>query len=224
MIVRMLLLAACATACSLCCAQDSAKVAQAKVIIPRHSVKFSPFHLLSFYPTVQMSYELKVAPLVTIQFDGGMVININDYDEQFKNKQGYKIKIEPRYYFLFSQRASIGWYVAGELYRNNVNFGRTSEQTECFDPDCQNLFIREYTYRMNYREHGLAFKFGFVKHFHPFLFEASSGFAVRFIDYTAPSYITEERGFERDWFQIPQDWDRTGFSPVINFRIGYRFP
>lgn len=207
----------------LCNAQDSLRISEAKTIIPRHAIKFSPFHLLSFYPTVQLAYEVKVAPLVTIQFDGGVVVETNNLDEDFRDKRGYKVKVEPRYYFMFGGRSGMAWYSAAEIYRNAVDFERSSDETECFDADCMNRYTRRYTYRVDYREHGLALKFGFVKHFHPFLIDVSSGFAVRFIDYSAPPHITLERDDADFLFEIPIVADRTAFAPVFNFRIGYRF-
>lgn len=224
MSLRLTVLAVAMTACTFCMAQDSLRIAQAKNVIPRHAIKFSPFHLLSFYPTVQLAYEAKVAPLITIQFDGGIVIDTYNNNSDFKNKRGYKIKVEPRYYVMIGERSKMGWYLAAELYRNAIDFERSSDETECFDQDCLNRFTRRYTYRVDYREHGLALKFGFVKHFHPFLLDVSSGFAVRFIDYSAPSYVTLERQDAGFLFEVPIVADRTGFAPVINFRIGYRIP
>lgn len=224
MILRSITLAACMAAGLLSHAQDSLLTSQAKAIIPRHAIKISPFHLLSFYPTVQLSYEVKVAPVVTIQFDGGVVVGTNNLDEDFRDKRGYKVKVEPRYYFMFGERARIGWYSAAEFYRNAVDFERSSDETECFDQDCLNRYTRRYTYRVDYREHGLAFKFGFVKHFHPFLMDVSSGFAVRFINYSAPPHITLEREDSDFLFEVPIIEDRTAFAPVFNFRLGYRFP
>ncbi len=201
--------------------QDTLKTDYPKAIVPRHALKFSPFHLFSFYPTVQLAYEFKVAPAVSIQLDGGIVVDVGVSNDNFRDKRGFKAKVEPRYYFSFVGRRAIGWYLAGELAYNHVDFDRSAEQIECFDPGCVNRFFRKYNFTMNYREQGFALKMGMLKNFYPFLFDISTGFGLRNIDYDAPSYINMD-SFESDWIEVPRIKDRITFSPVINFRMGYR--
>jgi hypothetical protein len=220
--LRVLFLAACIAGSFSSYAQDSIKIAQASKLIPRHTIKFSPMHLLNFYPTVQLAYEVKASTFLTFQFDGGVIIDNGFDDEEIQDKKGFKVKVEPHYYFAFSERRSLAFYQALELYWNNVHFYTTTEQTECFDAECQHQFRRTYFYKMNYREYGAAIKIGLVKHFRPFLFDVNAGFGMRIIDYEAPSYIKGR--LDSDFFDVPRIEDRVTPTPIINFRLGYSFP
>jgi hypothetical protein len=223
---KVILISVFVTLYSFSSAQDSLKVFRARNVIPRHSVKLSPFHLLGFYPTAQVAYEVKVAPLWTMQFDLGVVLDLGEFDPEFENKRGVKVKLEPHYYFALNERRRIGFYGALELYQNYVNFERTSWEVECFDADCTTRFKHMYRYSMTYQERGFAFKVGMAKHFPPFMFDVSSGFGFRYINYSSPPYtnISVEFVDEGDeWFPIPNEEDRVAFQPVINFRLGYSF-
>lgn len=200
-------------------AQDSTLRARAEKLLPRHAIKHSPLHLLSFYATVQMSYEFRISPTWTIQADGGVIVDTQNLQD-FERPRGYKAKLEPRHYFAFSEKRSIGFYQGYELYRNDVSFSRSTTVTECFDPECSARYRRTYRYRMNYLEHGLAPKLGMVKYFRPFLMDIAAGIAFRVIDYSAPPYI-DIRELDNGVFEVPRIQDRMAFAPIVNFRIGY---
>jgi hypothetical protein len=150
------------------------------------------------------------------------VVDNGNEDEDFQDKRGYKLKIEPRHYFYFSRRGGLALYKTLELYMNNVDFDRSSDEALCFDPECRNRYRRTFFYTINYREYGTALKVGMVKHFRSFLFDVSSGFGVRFIDYSAPHYVDFTK-LAQSWYEAPIIQDRTALTPIVNFRLGYSF-
>jgi hypothetical protein len=195
------------------------------MLVPHHAVKISPFHLVSFYPTIQLAYEVKMARRATIQLEGGYVLdyptNIND---DYRDKRGVKAKLELHYYMLPSRRANLVYYGALELYWNAVDFDRLTTQTECFDANCNHTFTRQYWYTVNYREPGFGFKLGFVKYFSDFFMDINSGWGVRFITYSSEPEmsfgpVTDVMGWQSF---SPNEEDRTALSPIVGMRFGYR--
>ena len=219
---RWIFLAFWMTVSACCFSQDSLNSIPASGSIPRHTIKFSPLHLFNFYPTVQLAYELRINREWSMQFDGGVVVDIGYEDVDFQNKRGYKVKLEPRRYFAFSRKGGLGFYSSVELYLNNVDFDRSSDEVQCFDPECTSRYRRTYFYTINYREYGSAFKIGMVKHFGSFLFDVSSGFGVRLIFYSAPNYV-DLRYHSSHWYEAPIVRSRTALTPIVNFRLGYSF-
>lgn len=194
--------------------------------IPVHAVKFSPWHLLNFYPTLQVAYEFRVLKNWTLQLDGGVVVNNAETfaeNKDITNKKGYKFKFEPRCYFDWGRQRRTAFYGATELYFNNVSFDHDYEQTECFDESCRDKYTRRYNYRGNYQEGGVAFKMGMLVYlFRNFMIDYSVGLGVRSINYTFPSYIHYEPEKFFDEFRVPRLEDRVVATPIVNFRIGYR--
>ena len=191
--------------------------------VPRHAVKFSPFHLAGFYPTLQLAYEMRLARRFTVQTEGGVVLNY-PYNENkaYQNKRGAKAKLEVHYYVLPSARAKLIYYAALELYWNGVNFDRLMSQQECYDVECNHVYTREFTYKVTYREPGFGLKAGFVKYFSRALFmDINSGWGVRFVDYTDPFETNDNIGV--NWFVIPNEEDRIVLSPIVGVRLGYMF-
>lgn len=193
--------------------------------VPRQAVKISPFHLVSFYPTFQLAYEMRVANRFTVQVEGGVVL---DYplvdDENFQDKRGAKAKLELHYYVLPSARAKLIYYLAFELYLNAVNFDRSQVQEECYDLECNHRYTRKFKYKVTYREPGFGIKAGFVKYFSRRVFiDINSGWGVRFIDYADPFNNGAEVSF--GWLPpIPNEADRVVLSPIVGIRFGYIFP
>jgi hypothetical protein len=204
-------------------AQDEPELRNA---IPVHAFKFSPFHLINFYPTIQCAYEFRVSKKWTVQLDGGVAVNTRGSEDQNKditNKKGYKLKLEPRYYFDWGRQRRTAFYGATELYFNNISFDHEYEQTECFDETCSDKYTRRYYYRGNYQEGGVAFKMGMLLYlFKNFMIDYNVGLGVRSINYTFPSYIHYETPHFTDGFHIPRMEDRVVGTPIFNFRIGYR--
>lgn len=192
-------------------------------LVPRHAIRFSPFHLINFYPTIQVSYETRLYDSFTLQVEGGYVLprSFEEADPFFFNKRGYKAKVEVRRYFWGGKR---GWifYGAPELYVNRVDFDRETTRTECFDQQCQSIFTRNYNYEVFYREKGIALKAGFVKYFSRFLLDVNTGWMVRVIRYDDD--LKNKSGVDEyyAWFNVPNEKSRTAVSPVLGIRIGYR--
>lgn len=192
-------------------------------LIPRHTVKFSPNHLINFYPTLQLAYEARLAERVSIQVEGGYVLNypINE-DTDYQNKRGAKTKLELHYYMLPRERANLVFYGALELYWNAVNFDRENTRQECYDAECNHLYTRQLYYTVKYREPGFGLKLGFVKYIGRFMIDVNSGWIVRFIDYSDP-YASLNDTNNLGWilFSMNEE-DRVTALPVIGFRLGYR--
>jgi hypothetical protein len=159
---------------------------------------------------------------MTIQLDGGYIINYKSDELKFKDKSGFKIKVEPRHYF-GTRSDNFGFYVALELYHNRVSFDHNNTQTECFDESCMDKYRRTYFYRARYEEYGVAAKVGMLIYFFDnFIVDYNLGIGERFIDYTFPGYIRIDRDPLSDQFDVPRTTDRNALAPFINFRVGYR--
>ena len=194
-------------------------------LIPRHAVKISPLHLLNFYPTIQLAYEIKVAKRFSLQLEGGYVLNYNlNENPEYQDKRGAKAKVELHYYMLPSKRANLIFYGAAEVYWNAVDFDRLTSQAECFDINCNHAYTREYTNTVTYREPGVGLKLGFMKYFDDFFMDINSGWGVRFINYTDPSRPTGLINDVNEWgmISIPNESDRVTLSPIVGIRFGYR--
>ena len=187
--------------------------------VPKQAVKISPFHLVSFYPTLQLAYEMRVASRFTVQAEGGVVLNAFNDNDRFQNKRGAKAKLELHYYFWPVARAKMIFYGAFELYWNAVNFDRRGVQEECFDVDCNHRYTREFNYKVTYREPGFGVKAGFVKYFSKFVFmDINSGWGVRFIDYTDPFNNRAPATFFWEPL-IPMREDRVVLSTIVGIRL-----
>lgn len=192
-------------------------------LIPRHALKFSPYHMIGFYPTLQLAYEAKVAHRFTVQLEGGYVLDYPfNHDQSYQNKRGGKGKLELHYYMLASRRARLIYYGALELYYNAVDFSRLNTQVECYDIECNHTYRRTFNYTVTYREPGFGFKVGFVKYFSRFFMDINSGWGLRFIDYTDPHEPVGNDGGWGSLFPIPNEEDRVTPSPIVGIRLGYR--
>jgi hypothetical protein len=209
--------------CNRLAAQDSLTV---DMLVPDRAIKLSPLHLMNFYPTIEISYEQKIAGRVTAQAELGYVLSYpmaNGYDEDFQNKRGVKTKLEVRYYFWGRVDRKKMYYVSAEPYRYIINFDRQDERTECFDLECNDRFIRKYNYKMEYRENGMSVKAGLIRYFSNFFLDLNSGFTIRNIRYNEPDWLVP--GFDDEmweFFEIPNERDRVAFAPHFGIRIGYR--
>ena len=165
-------------------AQDSLQVKHK----PAHAVKWSPIHLWGFYPTLQLAYEASVSKRLTVQADVGYVVNYRGgTNTEYMNKRGVKLKAELRYYFESLPKSPDGFYVSIEPYKTSINFDRSITTTECFDPNCQNTFLRNYAYKVEYREIGISGKGGYIIFFDKNIFlDITIGWSWRSIDYDQP--------------------------------------
>lgn len=207
-----------APACSF--AQDSLTVA---MLVPERAVKFSPFHLVNFYPTVELSYEHRIKPSATLQLELGYVLDYStNTSERYSDKRGIKAKLEVRKYFaLANKRRRKGFYWAAETYVNIINFDRERTQEECFDLECNHVYFRRYENKARYREQGLSLKIGSIRYFDSRIFiDLNTGVTLRNVDYHTPP-----AGFRGDVlpvFEIPYESDRVTVGPNLGIRVGYR--
>lgn len=192
------------------------------MLVPDHAVKFSPMHLVSFYPTAQFSYEVKLFRLFTMQAEGGYVLP-HTYDQNFQDMRGAKLKLEARQYFNWHSK-SVVCYFAFEGYQNIVNFDRETWYDECFDGNCQNQYRTFFDFKVKYREHGVSLKYGmlwYIARPHFFL-DVNGGFSIRSINYNKPEGMIDRNEDDRDLFTTPNEEDRVMLYPCIGIRIGYR--
>jgi hypothetical protein len=191
---------------------------------PSKVLKLSPLHLYNFYPTIELSYEHRVKGKFTTQIEAGYVLDYSlNTNTKYQNKRGFKLKLEPRYYFAHSRTNRVNFYTSAEGYLNRINFDRESFETRCFDGSCSFQFRQRTSYEMRYREQGFSIKMGWVINLHRFLFDFNSGLTVRRIRYYG------DRSNQRNdfllfgnWFE-PNETARTVISPNVGIRLGYRF-
>jgi hypothetical protein len=191
-----------------------------KWLAPSQVIKFSPLHLMNFYPTIELSYEHRLADRFTLQGEFGYVLDYgSNTSADFQDKRGFKAKVEPRYYLAYSE-SHMYFYTSGELYLNRINFDRETYVNGCIDQWCEFRFVQRTEYEMKYREHGASLKLGWIIYFHRFLLDLNSGWTVRVV-----SYSGQQQTFD-DMIEVfdfgPDETDRTQLSPNLGIRLGYR--
>jgi hypothetical protein len=199
-------------------AQDSLEIRHK----PEHAIKWSPIHLLGFYPTLQLAYEASAGKKLSVQGDVGYVINYQgDTDTEYMHKRGVKLKAELRYYFESLPGSRDGFYASIEPYVTSINFDRSITISECFDPNCQNSYLRNSSYKVEYRETGFSGKGGYVIYFdNDILLDISIGWSWRVVNYDQPENVRPTTsGFN---FFGPNEEDRIVLSPLLGVRVGYR--
>lgn len=200
-------------------------VAQDSLLIrhkPAHALKWSPIHLWGFYPSLQLAYEASVSKRLAVQADVGYVLNYRGgTNTEYMNKRGIKLKAELRYYFESLPNSRDGFYASIEPYLTSINFDRSVTVTECFDPNCQNRYLKNYAYKVEYKEIGFSGKGGYVIYFdNNILLDITIGWSWRSIDYDQPSNVPAltTGGFN---FFGPNEEDRIVLSPLFGARIGF---
>lgn len=199
-------------------AQDSLQIRHK----PEHAIKWSPIHLLGFYPSLQLAYEASVGKRLSVQGDVGYVINYEGgTNTEYMNKRGVKLKTELRYYFESLPGSRDGYYASIEPYLTSINFDRSTTTSECFDPNCQNRYLKYFTYKVEYRETGFSGKGGYVIYFdNDILLDISIGWSWRVVNYDHPDNV---RPTTSDFnFFGPNEEDRIVLSPLVGVRVGYR--
>lgn len=195
--------------------------------VPSSVLKFSPLHLINFYPTLEFSYEFRLKGRVTMQAEGGWIVNYASAEQtDFLNKRGFKAKLEERFYLFYFDRHPGNMYLAAETYYNHVNFDREETVNDCFDNNCQSQFTRRVRYLMQYREYGESIKWGWVKYWSRFVLDLNAGWTLRVIKYERANPLpgVPVDDFNDTWgFDIPNERDRTTIGPNLGIRVGYRF-
>lgn len=191
---------------------------------PAHALKWSPVHILGFYPSLQIAYEMGLSKRLSVQTDIGYVINFeNGNNTEYMNKRGVKLKTELRYYFESMAGGQDGFYASIEPHMTSINFDRSVTTNECFDPNCQSRYLKYYRYKVEYRETGLSAKGGYIIYFDEnILLDLTIGWSWRSIDYNQPDNVPAPFSGGFDFFG-PNEEDRIVLSPLFGARIGYRF-
>jgi hypothetical protein len=199
----------------------------ARKTMHRFAVKWSPVHLVGYYPTVQLAVEHRIADRLSLQWDAGYVVNTSSVESKDGfDKKGFKAKVDVRYYFPFGRSAVL---LAPELYYNYVDYKSSGTYgIDCDEPGGECYYYRYYTYPVRYREPGLNFKGGlfhrFGKHF---CIEYHVGLALRFIRYKTPgkpAAASYEEQYENGLFDFAADQKSLNtLFPSTGFRLGYIF-
>lgn len=222
--------------CSLAAsAQDStSRSSYFDKLVPRHAIKWSPFHAASFFPTFQLAYEWQVAKQATVQVEFGTVLKNWAFDffrmDEYRDKKGFKAKVEGRYYHApFAYTRSIR-YVSAEPYWTDIAFNRREYIVECLDRDCVSRYSRRYDYGVDYREKGLAVKYGVIVRAAKLMIDLQVGIRFRYIDFNVPvlpppaQVPVDDFFFEgREPFGRPNEKSRFAVSPTAGLRVGYAF-
>lgn len=200
-----------------------------RVLSPRFAIKWSPLHLLAFYPTLQIAAEARVYKNLSLQIDVGPVLKYAENDtERHANKRGTKWKAELRHYF--QPAAFTDLYLAAEYYYNTIDFNRTSVfGIGCSTGDCD--YFQYKAFKVEYREHGPALKVGFMYYFDQqerVFIDFNGGISLRTIRYHYKGkpigddiidYSYDDYGS----FGSPYEENRNAYGLVVGYRIGYRF-
>ena len=201
--------------------QDSLLNKSKPNIVSTKAIKFSPFHLINFYPSVQFAFEKGLTSTSSIQIDLGYVFNYGNVSDEFIDKRGIKAKLEYRHFLLKSSGKNLT-YISVEPYLNAVNFDRNETIVNCFDLDCTMQFSQRSKYLVRYRETGLSGKFGFIAHVSDrIIVDINYGLMIRIVDYKKENQVDEIQW--NGFFQIPNENKRIGIGPVLGLRVGYKF-
>jgi hypothetical protein len=185
--------------------------------VPHHAIKFSPGHLLiNYHPTIEFSYEQRIAYRWTIQGEYGHIVNIRSengegsLDTWDSDRKGFKSKLEARYYVLATPSGKFTWYTAAELYYNNFDY--LKQKDTGYETRSQRVY---------HEEKGFSGKFGFLLNMGSFLLDVNSGLSNREIHY---SKIDPIFGEGESFLNHPKyETSRTALGLVFCARVGYSF-
>ena len=212
-----------------------ADLAIGEVAPPRLALKWSPLHLLYFYPSWQFSIEHKLLKKFNLQYEAGWVVQSQNNVPEYQDKRGYRASIELRYYL--PSPPMIPLYVSTEFYYQNVSFDRSETVGfNCALGNCD--YFQSVTYPVTCEELGPGLKFGLLlypawRRNKSFYFDFNAGFAYRVIHYASPA---RPSGDGIEYFEDNQGWilfNPAMFRPdegiterarfVMGIRFSYRF-
>lgn len=201
-----------------------------RIEAPAFAIKYSPVHLIYFFPSVQFSVEHKVLKNINFHYDLGKVVNYRDTEsERYSNRRGFRGIAEIRWYLPSPPKVPL--YVAGDFYYSRIQFDRSTVMGHhCETRDCD--YFEYITYKVNYDSHGFGLKFGSLlfpgwnKNRSVFI-DVNTGFTYRdtsFSDVGKP-VIPDTLFFEKDGFRLfaLNEKNHHVFQPVFGMRVGYRF-
>jgi len=200
-----------------------------RIVQPKLAVKWSPLHLIYFYPSFQVALEHKLTQHVNLQYDLGWILNYpSSDDESFRNKAGFRGIVEARYYLPSPRK--IPFYLAAEYYYSRVTFERSEViGYGCESGDCD--YFQYTTYQVIHHNQGAGMKFGLLlfpgwNRNKSFFFDINVGAAYRDITYSQPNLLTVpfSRSFGNDSNDVfaPSEKNHGEMRPVVGVRLGYR--
>ncbi len=195
------------------------------VMPARHAIKVNLLQLLSFYPTIPVAYEVKVAPRLTLQPEVGYVLRFSQ-QYHYQNKRGVKLRAALRWYpGNMTSTKETHDYLALEPYANIINFDRYSNEEGCFDIECQLRYWQTIHRVVRYRESGLAVKWGHIMYCKHFLYDLSLGLRIRRIRYFDDASPANS-GFDGDdirfWLFQLNEVSRIAAGVVVTFSFGWK--
>src|SRR5688572_13497788 len=88
----------------------------------KHSLKINVLQVVSFYPTIPLAYEVRIAPKHSWQFEAGYVFSVEG-SEMYANKRGAKLRTGWRWYVSnLTHSATTHDYFTLEPYVNIIDF------------------------------------------------------------------------------------------------------
>lgn len=206
------------------CAQDD------RIGPPRFAIKWSPSHLIHFYPSIQVGVEHKLFQNITLQYDLGAVVDLGTMsNDDFINRRGFRGIGELRYYLPSPRKIPL--YIAGEFYYSDIKFDRSDViGYNCWTEDC--LYYEYITYRVKHHHEGVGVKYGIIlfpgwNRNRSFFFDLNLGIAYRSITYkhTGKPVDSDIKYFEDEDKHIFRPKENIGrhFRPVVGLRLGYSF-
>jgi hypothetical protein len=204
--------------------------AQDRIEAPRFALKWSPSHLIYFYPSIQIAVEHKVINNITLQYDLGVVFDPPlASNEDYMRQRGFRGIAELRYYI--PSPPKIPFYVAAEYSYSDIRFNRSNViGYDCGGDDC--LYYEYVTYGVRHKNQGVGLKYGILlfpgwHRNRSFFFDCNVGIAYRSLSYNSLNRPQGEniRSFKNDDFIIfrPSEKNRREFRPTVGVRIGYSF-
>jgi hypothetical protein len=200
-----------------------------KHMISKLAVKWSPLHLINQYPTFQIAVEQRITDKISFQYDFGTVLSTNDFNNENKNKRGFKAKFEIRHYAASTRFWR--FYYGPEFYYNRVNYDKAETFRVNAGDDETEVYFRHMKYGMQYREPGITLKAGAVFSVYRFCIDFNVGISGRFINYKSvnepkpPTYQStnddDDSHFGPFNYFRALEQDRTVVYPAVGVRIGY---
>lgn len=209
------------------------------------AIKFLPIDLR----TIWISIEKKIAHKTCVQSDLGYIFLADTKSDEGKiggvkinyNKPNFNSKIEWRYYYSNSEKEFSGWYVAPQLFFNEINYRGC---TSCFEwrPDTPStsFFVDYYCYdkrQDNFStkrmEYGMHIKMGHQKISvkRNFLWDFYFGAGFRAIDIQTKNFNgTVEAPYNWDrilgwpfdnWYSYKSEYHKLVPSFSLGFKIGF---
>jgi hypothetical protein len=202
-----------------------------KVKAPALAIKWSPLHLIYFYPSVQVAIEHRLFKNLNVQYDLGLIVDYPQSDsEDFSDKHGYRVIGELRYYV--PSPPKVPFYVATELYHSKIAFTRSQVVGYgCETGDCD--YFQYVDYDIETINRGIGIKFGVLLYpgwnkNRSFFFDINAGGAFRDITYKdigRPNDGPGEVFYDNDNDRLfaPSEQSRTQIRFVLGVRLGYTF-